>query len=841
MNHRDTEAQRERRGIAEPHPAGVGRNCSIRRRFPHALSVSLCLCGLLGLFSVRPACAQSEITAANLTDEHVRKAIEALVDALYSKKAGERVWEPERTAPGDSTRQGGGYTALVTLAMLVAGQTYQDPRLRDAIDYLERCSMDGTYAVSVRTNVWSRLPPKFRDRLEADTQWLLAGFSETIGGWDYEQNPRAKRKDNSIRQFGALALWEAAKRGAKIEPRYWQRLEDAFLDMQLADGGWNYTGEGPATGSMTCAGLATLFITQDLLHAQESVKVGNEKVGRQADAIAKGLKWMDEHFSATENPGKNTWIYYYLYGVERVGLASGFKTFGGHDWYREGAAEVIRRLLKWDDSTKSFTVNENAFGSGRGSRIRIDDYAFGLMFLSRGRVPVAVNKLQFDGEGEGEGNWNNRPRDVANLVAFLREESETDLAWQIVKMSDGPERWLDAPMLYVASHQQLPFMKIADFDVNDWVKKAREFIKQRTAGEVPMDAKPPERPQVAELDALKRYLDLGGTILALAEGGGRPFADSVEKMGLLMYPQYEWKELPETHWAYTIHTQQKTRRPPLKALSNGVRDLIILSPSGDLPAALQVNDTTKKAQDFATLANVYFYASELNRSRPRLEQHAAFAEGEQAGDVLVVRAVHEGNWKPEPRALDVFAAWLSENRLINIAIADEPLAKIGELDPKPALVIVSGIDKITLSDAQKAAIRKYVEAGGVILFETPGGSKEAEFSPTAEQACADLFQRPVESIARTRVVTGEGVEGAVDCTKVEWRPYALQVFGSRDSAPRLQGIALKAGGQPQLIFSREDVSNSLLNQPCWGVVGYSSASARNLLANILQHAMTGTQ
>lgn len=834
MNHRDTETQREQGdGCASARHESRGHHLRFRIH-PFVLSVSLCLCGLLALS--RPAPAQSEITAANLTDEHVRKAIDALVDALYNKKAGERVWEPEKVAPGDSTRQGGGYTALVTLAMLSAGQTYQDPRLRDAIDYLERVSMDGTYAMCMRINVWSRLPPKFQDRLSSDTAWLLEGFSETIGGWDYEQNPRAKRKDNSIRQFGALAMWEAAKRGAKIESRYWQRLEDAFIDMQLEDGGWNYTGEGPATGSMTCAGLATLFITQDLLHAQESVKVGNEKVGRQADAIAKGLKWMDEHFSATENPGKNTWIYYYLYGVERVGLASGYKTFGGKDWFREGAAEIIKRLLKWDDSSKTFEVNDNAFGSGRGSRIRIDDYAFGLMFLSRGRVPIAVNKLEFDGE------WNNRPRDVANLVARLREDTETDLAWQIVKMSDGPERWLDAPMLYVASHQALPFMKDLPIDVNEWVKSAKEFIRQRAAGEIPMDAKPPERPQIAELDSIKRYLDLGGTLIALAEGGGRPFADSVEKAGLLMYPQYQWRELPETHWAYMIHTPQKSRRPPLKSLSNGVRDLIILSPSGDMPAALQVNDIEKKPQDFATLGNLYYYASELNRPRPRLEQHAAFAEGEGAGgEITIVRAVHEGNWKPEPRALDVFAAWLRDSRAIDIAIADQPLAKIAELDPKPALVIVSGIDKITLSDAQKAAIKAYVEAGGVILFETPGGSKESQFSPTAEQACADLLQRPVENIARSRIITGEGVDGAVDCTKVEWRPYALQVFGSRDATPRLQGIALKAGGQPSVIFSREDFSHGLLDQPCWGVVGYSPDSARDLLANILQHAMAGAQ
>jgi hypothetical protein len=780
-----------------------------------------------------------ELAAAQLTDEHVQKAVAALVEALYARKDGHRAWEPEKVPAGDSTRQGGGYTSLVMLAMLYAGQSYQEPRLRDAVEYLERFSMEGTYAVSMRNQVWARLPPKFADRMTNDTQWLLEGFSEQAAGWDYEQNPRARRQDNSIRQFGALALWEAAKRGLRIEPRYWQRLEDGYLNMQLADGGWNYTGEGPATGSMTAAGLATLFITQDLLHAQEALKVGVEKASRQRTAIENGLKWMDANFSPTENPGKNTWFYYYLYGVERVGLASGYKTFGGKDWYREGAAEIIRRLLKWDESSRSFTVHQNTWGSGRAAKIRTDDLAFGLMFLSRGRVPVAVNKLEFSGE------WNNRPRDVANLAGFLRETSETDVNWQIVKMADGPESWLDAPMVYVASHESLPFVKAlrdGDFDIDGWVKQAKEFIRRRAAGEVAMDAAPPQRPASAELDALRRYLDLGGTLLAIAEGGGRPFARSVEEAGLLMYPQYEWRDLPETHWAYTLHTPLKSRRPPLRSLSNGVRDLIVLAPSGDLSAALQVNDIEKRQSDFNALANVYFYASELNQPRPRLEKHAEYAAAATAagaGSVVIVRALHEGNWKPEPQALNVFAAWLRDSRGINLSIADHPLTGIGELQPRPALVVVSGIERHQFSDAQQQAIRAYVDAGGVILFETPGGAKMSEFTASAEAMCAELFKRPVESPGQSRVLTGAGLPRAVDCTRVEYRPFALQVFGSRETTPRLQAMSVAAGRQPQIFFSREDISNGLLNQPVWGVIGYSAVSARHLLANILQHAMAG--
>jgi len=116
-----------------------------------------------------------------------------------------------------------------------------------------------------------------------------------------------------------------------------------------------------------------------------------------------------------------------------------------------------------------------------------------------------------------------------------------------------------------------------------------------------------------------------------------------------------------------------------------------------------------------------------------------------------------------------------------------------------------------------------------------------DFTISAEQMCDELFHSPIESIARTRVVTGEKLTGAVDCSRVEYHPFALQTFGSRETAPRLQGMTLPNHTQPQIIFSREDLSHALLNQPCWGIIGYAPQSARDLLGNILQHAMAGAQ
>ena len=767
--------------------------------------------------------AQQRISAENLTDEHVQKAAAALIDSLYARKQPDRFWELEKIPANESTRQGGGYTALAALALVHAGESYQDPNLKDAIEYLAALDMQGTYAITTRTSLWGKLPERFSRNLAADAEILLKGFSEKTGGWDYIPDAAAKYHDNSIRQFGALALWDAAKRNVKFDRRIWQRIEDAYISNQLPDGGWNYKGEGEATGSMTAAGLATLFITQDLLHADEAVKLGVSQTSRHEKAIESGLSWMDKHFSPTANPGRETYyFYYYLYGVERVGLASGYKFFGGRDWFREGAAELISKLLTWDSSSESFSLKKSAQAPSK-----TDEIAFALMFLSRGRVPVAFNKLQFDGA------WNNRPRDVANLTRWIGDNTERELSWQIVSVNADPHSWLDAASLVIASHEALPWMKNASVDVEGFVRDTAEFEAGRAAGDGAADATAPAI-NIPEIQQIKRYIDSGGLVLALNEGTSRGFAESVENMGRLMYPRYQWHNAPDSHWAYTAHMPAKGRRPPLRVLSNGARDLIVLSPGGDWSAVFQSNDV-KRLPEYHAAANIFSYASELNRPRPRLAHSPTrISKSTTLQSVSVVRAIHQGNWNCEPLALETFAAWLASEHAIRLDIVDHALVKIHEFDPAPALVIVSGTDSVQFSVAQLDAVRAYVHKGGMILFETPGGA--GKFALAAEAMLEAASGRPIVSLNHTPIITGAGLKNGNDLTHIEYRPFSLQSFGTRETAARIRGIIIDETHGPQIFFSREDISHALLDRTCWGVSGYSTESARYLLANIVQYA-----
>jgi hypothetical protein len=228
----------------------------------------------------------------------------------------------------------------------------------------------------------------------------------------------------------------------------------------------------------------------------------------------------------------------------------------------------------------------------------------------------------------------------------------------------------------------------------------------------------------------------------------------------------------------------------------------------------------------------------MNRPRPRLALHApevdAQAHDAKNGRVTIVRAIHEGNWKPEPQALSVFASAAANSKGIAANIVDHPLDALHTLNPQPDLVIVSGIEAHEFSPSQLDSIKAFVRGGNLIFYETPGG--RGMFATSARQAMEALFGQPAQGLLNSRIITGLDLAGAANLARVDYRPYSLETFAARENTPRITGITVD--GQPRVLFSDEDVSNALLDQPCWGVSGYTAQSARDLLTNIIQHAMT---
>ncbi len=131
--------------------------------------------------------------------------------------------------------------------------------------------------------------------------------------------------------------------------------------------GWDYgeSGSGdPPWGSMTAGAVGALVIYDHLLG----------KDWKADPDVAEGLAWLAKKFTAKKNPGKDEWLYYWLYAVERVGILCGTEKIGPHAWYAAGAKQLLD--------------TQQPDGSWKGDEQATWDTCFAILFLRRATRPL---------------------------------------------------------------------------------------------------------------------------------------------------------------------------------------------------------------------------------------------------------------------------------------------------------------------------------------------------------------------------------------------------------------------------------------------------------------------
>src|SRR5687767_7427004 len=92
----------------------------------------------------------------------VDQAIAKSVKWIYSKQKNGN-WEevPKATGNGNADVKGlqwGGLTSMATYGLLAAGESVQDPRMQQAVNFLANADIKGTYALGLRAQIWQYLP-----------------------------------------------------------------------------------------------------------------------------------------------------------------------------------------------------------------------------------------------------------------------------------------------------------------------------------------------------------------------------------------------------------------------------------------------------------------------------------------------------------------------------------------------------------------------------------------------------------------------------------------------------------------------------------------------------------
>jgi hypothetical protein len=428
-------------------------------KLPRRLVSSIVWALVLLVSATRISDAQLLQDAAEpITAEQVRTAIDGGVKYLLEEQ------NQARGTWNDMVQYPGGVTALCTLALLNCGVEPSHPQIQKSLAYLRTLEPTKTYVVSLQTMVFCAAEPE-RDKvlIQRNVNW----FESTQlgnGSWSYPSGAG----DNSNAQFAVLALHEAERVGASVRPVTWQKAAEYWASCQNVDGAWGYTMDmTEGLGSMTCAGIGAMVICNERVE-KAAAQVANGLVQCCQPNVAgdewleRAITWLDRNFSVRRNPGRRglgqVWHYYYLYGLERVGRLTARRFIGDHDWYREGAEFLIRQQDPF---------SHHWLGQNTGEDNPHITTSMALLFLSKGRRPVLVAKLEHGPEGD----WNNHENDMANLTARMEKLWDIDLTWQIMNPQEATvDDLLQSPVLFI-SGSRAPQLDGTEKKVRDYLDR----------------------------------------------------------------------------------------------------------------------------------------------------------------------------------------------------------------------------------------------------------------------------------------------------------------------------------------------------------------------------------
>lgn len=287
----------------------------------------------------------------------------------------------KRTQAADGSWNYAGYmegaTSLAALALLESGTRASDPAILKAAQFVRAkaraCTQ--TYSLSLMIFFLDRLGDRRDQPLIATLGERLRDGQSSGGGWTYmcaahsaagggvagfPAMPGNFGGDNSNTQFALLGLWVARRHNVNVKQAL-ERVDKYFRNSQGQDGGWNYNSAGggaQSAGAMTCAGLLGLLVqygNEATLRAGQAKDLTAKPAGKPAapgaggnplkdPVVQAGLKCLEQCLAPQGNAFARLGLaseLYFLWSVERVGVAYGLKKIGNADWYALGAARIL--------------------------------------------------------------------------------------------------------------------------------------------------------------------------------------------------------------------------------------------------------------------------------------------------------------------------------------------------------------------------------------------------------------------------------------------------------------------------------------------------------------------
>jgi hypothetical protein len=553
---------------------------------------------------------------------------------------------------------------------------------------------------------------------------------------------------------------------------------------QKADGSWYYVpvppqAPTPGYGSMTAAGITSLFIINEQANKESTVCGAAPSNAR----IQKALEWLGEHFTVESNPLHPSYHYYYLYALERIGVLTGQKYIGGHDWYREGADYLVRHQQddgNWNDSSSLATE-------------------FALLFLGKGRDPVVLQKLAYSRD------WNPDPYDAKDLVEQASRDLKLPMTCQTVDASASASALAAAPILYIQGHSVVNFTRLQRADI-------------------------------------KAFVEQGGFVIASACCGSSDFDRSFRTEMALIFPDTAFEPLPANHEIYA--GPHKTAHPEniaIEGLNTGCRTSVLYSPHDICCAWGSCRGCTDKAavseREATNLGvNMIAYALDFKQMRSKLEPEIVLAGRPGApaerNTVLIGQLYHSGDWNPDPASLANLGKTLKKDTGCAAEFVKRQVVPGSDDLGDFPLLYITGHRNFEYAPAQVSALREYLNRGGFLLADPCCG--KAEFDIAFRRLCAQLFpDRPLAPVLAGHAV----LKAPYLIEKVEYKSAVKKRFPEVGDMPQLEAISAP-DGRLQILYSRFNLGCELQGHTCANCLGLAGKDAYRVAVNAVLYALS---
>lgn len=752
--------------------------------------------------------AAEEPGAADLTVELIDGAIVRAVEALHrfpypvGVDRDRRYWNYNKRYLSENVM---GNNALATWAMLRAGESYQDPRLYRRINWVLSRDKAATYDRGMRLNMLSELPQdRWGPWVRRDAFWMKAAVTDKGNFSDAWAGGKATGfGDNANGQYGVLGLWAADRSGVDIGGRaMWERIDSYWREAQFQTPGDKAAGwsiyhskqaldgltrvgamNGRVSGPMTAGGVATLCLTERYLYGPRMAALPSDNRTNVSAHLQKGLAWLDDNFNPVDSDEAAD-RYYYYWTMQRVGHATGYRSFNGVDLFRDITAKLLNE--------------QNTNGMWEHTQGPLISTGFALLYLSKAYDPAGIGKIRFtktDEDGELiRYAWNNRPHDIWNFSDFVSDEYEFTTTWQIVELDMPLYSLIETPVLYLATHE--------DFQLSD-----------------------------VEVAHLKAYIEAGGMLVVNPDRSAASIRRSVEALCETMFPQWKLEKAPDDFGVFDIH-QPLGKRAPMQIVHNGVRPLVVFLQK-DISEDLQKNDTVR-GEGFRILSNLYLFATGMNPQRERLKNNYTFPPANYPTRVVRgARIKHSGNYDPEPGALSQLRNLLGRTHDVDLQLPASAIAA-SELTPDIDIAFMTTLDAGTLTDQEATAIRQWVDQGGTLWLDAAGGLTGAQNGARNLLDQIAPGEPGVPLSMSNPVINGVNMLSGFDNRRIRFRHFALKSMGPTN-VNKLLGIRVNRpdgdGTRMGVIYSTEDLTCGLAGLDHWGIFGYTPTYSRRLVIN----------